>query len=871
MRLTWPLTGRSAETRRIEAALLHPACSGIVVSGSAGVGKSRIVRETLKSFATQGWSVRWVVGTSAARDLPLGALTQWARSTGNDSLQLVHEAIASLTSTSNGESVAIGVDDAPLLDDLSTVVIHQIIQRDLAKVVLTVRNGEVVPATTRDLWKDADLDRLDVQPLSKAATAALVSKTLGGHLAPDATDRLWTLTQGNPLYLRNIVEQEVTDGRLAVRHGVWKWEGGPIVPPGLVELVESRIGGLPGDVSEVVDVVAVGEPVELGSLARITTSAAVEDADRRGLITFEPSDGVVEVRLAHPLYGEVRRSRAPQTTLRRLRGLVAAELSVSDHRDDVHIMVRRATLALDSDLEPDVDLLVNAARGAAWMLDLPLADQLAEAAIRAGGGVEANAIRAFVLSWLGTGAEAESILAQVDSDSLTAIDRTRLTFLRAVNMFFTLAEPERAMVLVDEASASTSTSEHHSLNAFRCVYWAAMGRPEAALECARTLDRDSLPDDFQGRLTAWAMTVAYGDAGCPTEATAAAESGYPIPVRAFIIIADAHINALVLAGRIQAAEEVAAMMRGRAMASRGAPFGQIAIAVSGQAALGAGRLDRACADLEKATGRVTAWNPATGFGYRYRILLTTALAMRGSSDAAGRAKSELDNAFHPSLRYLDYARAIAAGWVAGCRGALSEAVGTVRVAAEKARENGQFAAEVMCLQTATQFGDASTVRRLRALVKIVEGPRVGIAARFADALDRSDAAELDSVSTCFEEIGDLVGAVDAAAYAAVCFRKKNLRGSALRCSARAEALAKMCGEAHTPALRLAVERLPLTDREREIVMLLGEPMSNRDIAARLRLSVRTVESHVYNAMSKTGTTSRDELAGLVDRARHQLS
>ena len=37
------------------------------------------------------------------------------------------------------------------------------------------------------------------------------------------------------------------------------------------------------------------------------------------------------------------------------------------------------------------------------------------------------------------------------------------------------------------------------------------------------------------------------------------------------------------------------------------------------------------------------------------------------------------------------------------------------------------------------------------------------------------------------------------------------------------------------------------------------------IAERLTLSVRTVESHVYRAMSKTGTTTRDELAALLPR------
>ncbi len=51
-------------------------------------------------------------------------------------------------------------------------------------------------------------------------------------------------------------------------------------------------------------------------------------------------------------------------------------------------------------------------------------------------------------------------------------------------------------------------------------------------------------------------------------------------------------------------------------------------------------------------------------------------------------------------------------------------------------------------------------------------------------------------------------------------------------------------------LRQAGEPLPLTDREREIVLLIGEGLSSREVAQRLTLSVRTVESHVYRAMSR---------------------
>jgi DNA-binding CsgD family transcriptional regulator len=125
---------------------------------------------------------------------------------------------------------------------------------------------------------------------------------------------------------------------------------------------------------------------------------------------------------------------------------------------------------------------------------------------------------------------------------------------------------------------------------------------------------------------------------------------------------------------------------------------------------------------------------------------------------------------------------------------------------------------------------------------------------------------LDWASGQFEQIGDLVAAVDAAAHAAMTYRRHDLRGSALRCSARADAIAARCG-ASTPALRQASERLPLTDREREIAMLLGQGLSGRAVAERLTLSVRTVEGHIYRAMAKTGTNSRDELAGLVRQER----
>ncbi|MEB3031508.1 helix-turn-helix transcriptional regulator [[Mycobacterium] nativiensis] len=866
-RLSWPLVGRSGELHTLRAAVSAPDVSGAVVWGAAGVGKSRILRDVLSDLA-QGREVRWAVCTSAARSVPLGAFAAWAPSGVTDTVPLVRGVIDALTAASPGPTV-VGVDDVHLIDDLSAFVVHQIVQRGLAKVILTVRDDEPIPPAVHEIWSAGRFERLDLQPLSLDETAELLSTTLGGAVDSDATQRLWRLTRGNVLYLRNIVEQEVADGRMVQQRGSWRWAGGLVMPLSLIELLESRIGALPGPVSDVIDAVAVGEPIALAALVRITDAAAVEEADVRGLITVEPGAGGVQVRVAHPLYGEVRRTRAAATRLRRLRGLVAAELAAADDRDDVQVVVRRAALSLDSDLTPDVDLLVRAAHGAVWLADLALAERLAAAAIRAGGGPEPGFVRAHALSWSGRGEEAEGVLAAIDISGLTDGDRARLAFLRASNMLWALGEPDRAKEIIDDASGTVASQARSYIDAFLTVYWFAVDRPDAARQAAGKLDLDELPA-VVGAEIAWVLAAIAADAGRVTEAVATAEAGYRVVARSLeaphmgFNIADAHVGALLMAGRVNDAGETAERVSRQAEDLPGAAQ-SLGAAVAGVAALGAGRLDTASVLLERAAAGLSA-SHAIGWGYRYFVPSITALAMRGAVDAAAAALDALNRLRRP-FRLLDCDRSLARAWVAAGQGAVSEAIAVVREAAATAASRGQFAVEVMCLQTAAQFGDRTGAARLRELEALVEGPRVGLAARFAAALRDGDAAEMAAVSQDFERMGDLVAAVDAAAQAATAYRRQELRGTALGCAARAGALAEQCGGANTPALREAAEPLPLTEREAEIVMLIGAGLTNRAIADRLTLSVRTVESHIYRAMLKTGTNGRDELAAL--RPRHR--
>lgn len=868
MRLAWPLTGRLEETRLIDAALASAELSGVVVFGSAGVGKSRIAREALSAAGAKGEETRWAVGTSAGRALPLGTFARWVGTSDAESAELVSRVIDGLTSDSSGRPVLLGVDDAHLLDGLSGFVLQQIVQRRAAKLLLTVRTGTAVPAEVLTALDRGRFERLDLQPLSRDESTRLLTAVLDGPLDPEAAQRLWRLTRGNVLYLRNIVEQEVTRGRLARRDGSWRWTGDPVMPPGLVELIETRIGSLPPEVSEVVDVLAVAEPIQLDQLTAITDADSVAAAEARGLITIDTADH--EVRVAHPLYAEVRRNRLAGARLRRLRGSVATALGDRGDSDAMPVLVRRATLMLDSDLPVDPELLTRAAQGAVWLSDLALADRLAHGAITAGAGPEAKFIRAHALSWLSRGEESDAVLDAIDTAELTDDGRARLAFLRASNMLWSLADPAGAKRHADDAAADIPADARAAIDAFYTVHWAAHGDPERAKAASQGLDLDALPA-IVGAVTAWAVAASCGDAGRTDDAVAAAHVGYRITDNSFdaahtrFVIADAHIGALLLAGRIREAREEAGQLSRRAAERPGAAqvFG---VALAGRAAFGAGDLAVASGYLDPAVEMMRAAGESNGFGYRFHLPRVTALAIAGLADDA--ALAELDDCRHASWRYLTYEHSLVRAWVAATQGAVSEAVQIALAAADTARDNGQLAAEVWCLQTAAQFGDHTRTHRLDELARLVEGPRVGAAAALCRALAHDDGDGLAKASIEFENLGDLVAAADAAGLAAVAFRRKDMRGSAMASAGRATALAEACGGAATPALLAAAAHLPLTDREREIAMLIGTGLSSRAIADRLHLSVRTVEGHIYRAMAKTGVSTRAELIGLLPR-RHR--
>ena len=70
-------------------------------------------------------------------------------------------------------------------------------------------------------------------------------------------------------------------------------------------------------------------------------------------------------------------------------------------------------------------------------------------------------------------------------------------------------------------------------------------------------------------------------------------------------------------------------------------------------------------------------------------------------------------------------------------------------------------------------------------------------------------------------------------------------------------------------LRQDAERQAVSNREREVLTLLADGLSNAEIAERLFLAESTIKTHVSSAYAKLGVRSREEAARLVRESRRR--
>jgi DNA-binding NarL/FixJ family response regulator len=226
------------------------------------------------------------------------------------------------------------------------------------------------------------------------------------------------------------------------------------------------------------------------------------------------------------------------------------------------------------------------------------------------------------------------------------------------------------------------------------------------------------------------------------------------------------------------------------------------------------------------------------------IFVSRALAMAGHAAEAQWTLELMDPPSVGSGALVRHGHLIAQGCILATAGDVAEAIEHTREAARLAEDSPLLLADDLLQIVVLGDGDDVTLARLHHLA----------AAHTSEAITMLH-ARAESFASARASSGDtrpLIHLHDAATWGADALR----RGGRTRIA-----------ELGAPAVRrnagAAEASTELTRREREIALLVDEGLSNREIATRLYLSVRTVESHIYQARAKLTAGTRGELGRLV--------
>jgi DNA-binding CsgD family transcriptional regulator len=867
----WPLVGRAAELHRLHDLVAGGDSPGVMIAGPAGVGKTRLALEGLRLAEAAGMAIARITATRAAASLPFGALAPLLPAahhgeTGavDDRADLLRRSAAALVERAEGRRLALLVDDAHLLDDASATLIHQLTGASSTFVMATLRTGEVAPEPVTALWKDGVVERLELVGLDARAIAQLLETVLRGSIDRATVAHLAVRCQGNVLFLRELVLGALHDGSLCDDGGIWRLVA-PLSPSErLIELVEARLGRLDAAERRLLEVVSFGEPLGPAELRAVADPSVAEALEWKGLLVSRRDGHRAEVRLGHPLYGDVLRSRVSALRVPEIaRSLAeAVEAMGARRREDT---LRVATWRLQGGgAQPD--RMLAAATTARWRYDFPLAERLASVAIDTGAGFEAEFLAAQLACLQGRAEEADERLTTLAGKATDDAQRGAVAVAHLDCLAIYMSRMEEGLQMAEQAEAAiTDPVWKGEIAARRAVILLGLEGPRAAYDVA-----EEVLAHAQGRALVWACMIGSFSAyrlGRIDDALELSARGHAThlaltqPMDWYPWIHPwLRCEALAAGGRFQEAESLAMQYYQQGLAE-GSTEAQAFFCW--HLATVVGERGRAQTAARHAREGIALFRELGRPHYMGECLigLVTALALAQRPQEADEALVFLDDLEVSATLFKPVELGIARAWAAAAAGGLPAAHRLLEEAADEGGRIGDRLGEASALHGLARLGKArEVVARLETVAESIEGDLAPARAAHTRALVRRDADGLLCVSEAFQGMGADLLAAEAAADAAVVLRRSNDARRAAAAERRAAELASRCEGASTPALQAVGTRAQLTPVERHVALLAAGGRSNKQIAQELFLATRTVENHLQHVYEKLGISGRTGLA-----------
>jgi len=867
----WPIVGRDDELSNLEKSMVDGDCAGVILAGPSGVGKTRLAVECLAIAERLGLATARVPATQPLSNVPFGSIALFPSYEKTDCtpnphrVDLVRQAAATLVDGAGGRRLVMLVDDAQFLDAMSAAVIQQLAVTKAAFVLATERSGMSSPEPIVALWKDRILDRTELRPLEHRSLCELLERVLGGQVDPAAVYKLSRRSQGNMLFLREMVLGALDSGTLVQDMGVWHLSGLVTPPDRLVGLVQARLRGLEADERDLLELISIMEPLggaELGALSNRDTAEALE---AKGLVVSSAEGSGLAIRFAHPLYGDVVRATMPALRRQRLARSLAdlVESSAARTREDLlHI----GTLRVISG-GGDPATMLAAAMEARWTYDFPLAERLARQAVELGAGFQARLLTAQVAGLQGRAAEADAILVALSGDADTDAERGEVAIMRLDHAIWG-PNPSGGAGIADEAMAQLSDPQWRAEVAGRHVALLGLLRgPNESASAAK-----ELVDTTSGRVLAKAcmtMAIALARQGLAEASLAASERGLqeqltlaePLDVYPWIYDMN-RCEALAAAGRLHEYEAHAREKYAEALKQGSIEQQAFFSWYVARSAIERGRVNTAVQHAREAVALFHEIDRPLWMRCSLG-LLAAATALAGHASESVETSNQYANLACAATKYMATDMLRAQAWAAIVDGRESNARAKLLEAADLGEQIGDRVGAAHALHDLVRLGRPKNVcDRLDALAAAVDGELVKTMAAHGHALHRNRPDDLDAVSRQFERLGADLLAADASAQAAIVWSEAGERRRSAAADRRVAVLLERCEGAKTPATLTVGEAALLSPAERDTAVLAAAGHSNKAIAQELFVSVRTVETRLNHVYLKLGITGRQGLAAV---------
>lgn len=868
----WPLVGRDTELEDVRDALLDSTCSGVIVTGQSGVGKTALAQRIARDL-DDSFELVYVRGSALASKMPYGALS-FVLSDLDDAivdnpLMLLRGLQELYQRREDGRKTLILADNLEELDSSSAMALAHLVRVGAVKLIAICQSIDASPEEFGDLWKDGALRRIDIAPLGLASTTKLLSAALDAPVSRAAAASMWHTTGGNPLFLQALTREQVDTGEMQERDGVWvaKPLSAPKTRRSMTDWIMVRVRRLPAGEREAIEMISVVGVIPLELLLRFVPSSAVDGLQQKKIIFIERKDTPL-VRIANGLVSEVVRTQVP---LGRGRELMRA-LALEAREWDIPPLARMTFAAWCIDTGADIGAasLINAACLANRHRQGTLALRFIHAIPNYSAFPQAVIEEAKALGVEGEIAEGLSVLDQfLNTHAAPELEdwvEIRLLQCRLLmRSTIRYAEADPLLVEIRERLAVSGGTEVNRELAREADELAAElavhnGYYAEVLDEYGNLLTDHSGEHDNAAVLGW-LSEALAMTGRQDDAIRLASSVLSrlVDGGGDTLLQEAAMarlfKLLVLSGRWLECIEMAASPanHGKESAYDGSASEFAEGCLLAYAGRGSEALDKLLPALSQLRVRerqhiLPVAEATTAYAY---ALVGEA---RASQEHLQRARHRMERLPWHTGRAALYFETLA---TIATKAPLEVAERMLELADED-RAMGNHGHELMFLCQAVQLGLDSVADRLVSSALASQGPFAEVSALYGKGVGSRDTNQLLLAAQKAAELGNCRLAADAARLAADLAQQ----GGDQVTVTEAEKVLRDVGAPGVAGRRGALDSL--TDRERSIAVLVAEGRTNRDIAQVMCVSVRTIEGHVYRLYSKLGVSSRSQLALLLE-------